>query len=48
VSPQSSPKAFRTSLREDLTALLDLLAKGAIKPPIAAYETAGSGLGHEG
>ena len=31
-----SPKAFRTRLREDLTTLLDLLAKGAINPPIAA------------
>lgn len=31
-----TPKAFRARLREDLTALLDLLAKGTIDPPIAA------------
>jgi NADPH:quinone reductase-like Zn-dependent oxidoreductase len=31
-----TPKAFRTRLREDLTALLGLLSKGAINPPIAA------------
>jgi NADPH:quinone reductase-like Zn-dependent oxidoreductase len=31
-----SPKNFHSRLREDLSALLDLLAKGAIHPPIAA------------
>ncbi len=31
-----APKAFRTRLREDLTALFGLLANGAINPPIAA------------
>jgi NADPH:quinone reductase-like Zn-dependent oxidoreductase len=31
-----TPKAFRTRLREDLTALFGLLPKGAINPPIAA------------
>ena len=31
-----TPRAFRNRLRKDLTALFDLLLKGAIKPPIAA------------
>ena len=31
-----TPKAFRTRLREDLTALFELLSKRAIHPPIAA------------
>ncbi|HEY2470925.1 MAG TPA: medium chain dehydrogenase/reductase family protein [Terracidiphilus sp.] len=31
-----TPKQFRRRLREDLTALLDLLVRGAISPPIAA------------
>ena len=31
-----APKAFRSRLREDLTILLGLLAKGTINPPIAA------------
>jgi len=33
---RNTPKAFRTRLREDLIALLGLLAKGRINPPIAA------------
>ena len=31
-----TPRAFRRRLREDLTALFDLLVRGAITPPIAA------------
>jgi len=31
-----APRAFRSRMHEDLTALLDLLGKGAINPPIAA------------